>query len=875
MLLSCKEKLLIYNYSILVVAKYRFKNSATQILLLLFSSKKCIKSGHSLYQKRTKPLFTIHLSNCKSSTYTIRHSICKQIPYYRFQRIAMIRNFFKVAYRNLLRNKGFSLINITGLAIGMAAAILILLWIQDELRYDQFHKNKERIYEVWNRVPFDGQLSCWNTTSALLGPVLEKDLPEIARAVRVNNSTSSLLSVGDKKMMKSGNIVDTGFLQMFTFPMLKGNPLTALNDVHSVVLTEKTVKSLFGDEDAMGKVIKIGDKDHYTVTGILKDLPNNTRFDFEYLLPWSALKYREGEDLGWHDNSTPTYVMLKPNVSDATVTRKIKEFKQHYDGEAKDLKWELFIYPLDRWRLHSSFNSAGVEDNGGRSSFVKLFGIIAGFILLIACINFMNLSTARSEKRAKEVGIRKAVGANKSSLIIQFIGESIFLAFLAGVVAIIIVQLSLPAYNQLTDKKLFIHYSNIYAFIGFILFTGLLAGSYPAFFLSSFQPVKVLKGTFKKANALVTPRKVLVVLQFTFATVLIICTIIVKQQIDYARDRETGYNKDNLIYHFMTGDIPKNYALIKNELLTSGIAKSITKTNSPLTERWSDGWGQSWEGKDPNGKTSFDRYLSDEGLGVTAGLQFIQGRDLDLKQFPTDSTGMIINESALKIMKFKDPIGKVVGDLGINWHIVGVIKDFILTSPYEPTRPILICGAKSTFMSFNVMQIKLNATTKNLEKAAAIFKKYNPDYLFDPKFVDEEYARKFENEKRQGTLAGLFAGLTIFISCLGLFGLTTYMAENRIKEIGVRKILGASVSSITTLLSKDFVKLVIISFLIATPLAWWAMSKWLQSYTYHVGIEWWVFALAGSLSVVIALLTVSYQSVKAAVANPVKSLRTE
>jgi len=792
----------------------------------------------------------------------------------------MIRNFFKVAYRNLLRNKGFSAINITGLATGMAAAVLILLWIQNELSYDGFHKNKDRIYETWNCVAFDGRRSCWNSVSALTARALEKDLPEVERAVRVVNNNSVLFSVGDKKIMKWGNTVDTGFLQMFSFPMLSGNPSTALNDMHSVVLTEKTAKSLFGEEEAMGKIIKIENKDNFTVTGILKDLPENSRFNFEYLLPWSYIKYEEGQDLGWHDNSIPTYVMLKPNANYAAVAAKIKGLKQKYDAEAKTMKWELFIYPLSRWRLYSSFTN-GVEDSGGRMTFVKLFGTIAAFILLIACINFMNLSTARSEKRAKEVGIRKVVGAQKSSLISQFIGESVFLAFLAGIAAIIIVQISLPGYNQLTDKKLFINFGNIYtwvAFTGFILFTGLLAGSYPAFFLSSFQPIKVLKGTFKKANALVTPRKVLVVLQFTFATMLIICTIIIKQQIDYARDRETGYNKDNLVYHFMTGDIPKNYALIKNELLASGIAKSITKTNSPLTERWSNGYGQDWEGKSPNDKTSFDRYLSDEGLGVTAGLHFIQGRDFDLKQFPTDSTGLIINESSLKIMKFKDPVGKIVGDLGIKWHIVGVIKDFILTSPYEPTRPILICGARSRFMSFYTMQIKLNGnnpTAQNLQKAAAIFKKYNPEYPFDYKFIDEAYAQKFENEQRQGILAGLFAGLTIFISCLGLFGLATYMAENRIKEIGVRKVLGASVTGITTLLSKDFVKLVIISFVIAAPLSYWAMFKWLQDYEYRVPIQWWVFAVTCFLSVVIAIFTVSYQAIKAALANPVKSLRTE
>jgi len=793
----------------------------------------------------------------------------------------MIKNYIKIALRNLWRHKGFSLINITGLAVGMAAAILVLLWIKNELSYDGFHKNKDRIYEVRNHVSFNGKITCGNSVSEPTASALEKDVPEVERAVRSGEYGNLLLSVGDKKIIKAGNIVDTGFLQIFSFPMLKGDPSTALNDMHSIVLTEKTAKSLFGEDDPMGKIIRIENKDNFTVTGILKDLPNNTRFNFDYLLPWSYKKsHAKGMDFGWNDNSTPTYVMLRPNANYAAAALKIKDLKQHYSDNAKKMKWELFIYPLKRWRLYSSFTN-GVEDNRGRSTFVKLFGIIAGFILLIACINFMNLSTARSEKRAKEVGIRKVVGASKGSLIGQFIGESIFLAFLAGIAAVIIVLISLPAYNQLTGKNLFINFGSIYtwiAFVGFILFTGLLAGSYPAFFLSSFQPVKVLKGTFKKAHALVTPRKALVVLQFTFAIILIICTIIVKQQIDYARNRETGYNKDNLIYHFMTGDIPKNYTLIKNELLASGIARSVTKTNSPLTERWSDGWGQNWEGKDPNDKTSFDRYLADEGLGATAGLQFIQGRDFDLKQFPTDSTAMIVNESSLKIMKFKDPIGKKVSDLGIDWHIVGVIKDFILTNPYEPTRPILICGAKSNFMQFSVIQIKLNgknSTTDNLKRAEVIFKKYNPEYPFEYKFVDEAYAQKFDNEQRQGTLAALSAGLAIFISCLGLFGLAAYMAENRIKEIGVRKVLGASVAGITTLLSKDFLALIIVSFIIAAPLAYWGMSKWLMNYPYRVSINWWVFALAGFLSVMIALITVSYQSIKAAVTNPVNSLRSE
>jgi len=792
----------------------------------------------------------------------------------------MFKNFIKIAYRNLFRSKGFTVINITGLAIGMAATMLIVLLIRHELSYDQFHANKNRIYEVWNRVNFNGKISCWNSVSDPLGPALKNDLPEIEAMARLKLGVTNLLSAGEKKLTKTGYIADSGFLKIFSFPLLEGDVSTALRDKFSVVLTERTSKSLFGKEDALGKIIRVGDKDYVTVTGILKDPPTNTKFDFDYLLPWSYLTYGPGQDLEWGDNSTTTEILLKPNVNIAAVQAKIKNLREKYDEDSRKVDWQLFLYPLDRWHLYSSFTD-GKEDGGGLIMYIRLFGIIAGFILLIACINFMNLSTARSEKRAKEVGIRKVVGAQRSALIVQFIGESALLALLAGVLALVIVELSLPAYNDLIHEKLFIDASSPYtwiAFVGFILFVGILAGSYPAFFLSSFRPGVVLKGTFKKAGALLTPRKVLVVLQFTFAILLIIGTIVIKQEIDYARDRNTGYTKDQLVYQFMTGDISKNYPLIKQALLTSGVAKAVTRTNSPLTEVWANGGGQDWEGKDANDQTQFDRFLEDEGLGVTAGLQFVQGRDLDLERYPTDSTGMVINESALKAMRFKNPIGQKVGDLGVDWHIVGVVRDFILRSPYEPIKPLIICGAKSKFMTFYTLLIKVNGATsmeKNLAQMQAIFKKYNPDYPFDPKFVDQEYARKFADEQLQGTLAALFAGLTIFISCLGLFGLATYMAESRIKEIGIRKVLGASVAGITALLSKDFVRLVIISFLIAAPIAWWGMNKWLQLYTYRVGISWWVFALAAVISVAIALLTVSYQSIKAALTNPAKNLRLE
>ncbi|CAN5445429.1 ABC transporter permease [soil metagenome] len=787
----------------------------------------------------------------------------------------MIKNFFKVAYRNLLRNKGFSVINILGLAVGMAGAMIILLWIQHEVSYDQFHEKKDRIYEAWNRAEFSGEINCWNTTPKVLARTLERDLPEVEQAVRVDWGSNLLFSIGDKRLTLQGTIVDSNFLQVFTFPLLKGNPSTVLKDMHSIVLTETLAKKLYGSGDPIGKVVKLDNKENFTVTGILKDLPTNTRFKFEYLIPWAYKRFIGDDDEYWGNNSTRTYVLLKPNASAVSANAQMKVLKPKYDKD--ETKWEMFIYPMSKWRLYSSFTD-GNEDGGGRIEFVRLFGIIAAFILLIACINFMNLSTARSEKRAKEVGIRKVVGAKKAGLISQFIAESILLSFLAAVLAVVLVQIALPAFNSLTDKQLSVEYGNIYFWLsalGFIIFTGVLAGSYPAFFLSSFQPVKVLKGTFNKAHALVTPRKVLVVLQFTFAIILIICTIIVKQQIGYAQNRETGYNKNNLVYHLFTGDIEKNYTLIKNELLNAGIASSVTKTSAPLTQSWSDGWGQEWEGKDPNDKTDFYRYNEDEGLGVTAGLTFVQGRDFDLQKFPTDSTGMIINESALKVMKFKDPLGKIVKDNGTEWHIVGVIKDFILTSPYEPTKPMLIAGAKAWFQTILIKLNNANSTADNLKKAEAIFKKYNTEYPFEYKFVDDEYAQKFQDEQRQGTLAALFAGLTIFISCLGLFGLATYMAENRIKEIGVRKVLGASVTGIAALLSKDFLKLVIVSFVIAAPISWWAMSAWLKDYPYRVNIEWWVFIMAGFLSVLIAIITVSYQAIKAAVANPVRSLRTE
>ncbi len=789
----------------------------------------------------------------------------------------MFKNYFKTALRNLTKNKTFSFINIAGLAIGMASAMLILLWVQNELSYDNFYKNKDRLYQTWSKDKGNGGIiNCWSNTPKPLAAALKQEYPEVEKATRVSWDQTHLFTIGEKKMNLTGASVDNDFLNMFGFPFLKGNANTALNNSYNIVITKKLAKKLFGNDDAMGKNLQIDNKYNYTISGVMKDLPNNTQFDFEYLVPWHFMSLTNQDDSDWASNSTHNYVLLKPNTNLTAFNKKIANIIIKH-GQS-DWTTQVFLYPVSKLHLYSNFEN-GIPV-GGKIDIVKVFILIAVFILLIACINFMNMSTARSEKRAKEVGIRKVVGARKGSLITQFICESIFIAFIAGILALIIVQLCLPAFNTLTKKELAIEYGNVYfwlSFIGFILFTGIIAGSYPAFFLSSFRPVVVLKGTFKKANALITPRKALVVLQFTFAIAMIICTIIIEQQINYAQERESGYNKNNLLYIPLNGDMTKNIDLIKNDLIGTGIATSVTKTSAPITEGWASG-GSNWQGQPANDKTEFNFFNVDGNIVKTAGLTLLSGRDIDVKTYPTDSNAVLVNEAAVKAMNMKNPIGQIIdtGAWNTDWHVVGVVKDFIIQSPYESIKPMIIQGPKANW--FNFLHIKFtdtHSTAYNIAATEKIFKQFNPLYPFEYHFVDEAYAKKFSDEQTTGTLTALFAALTIFISCLGLFGLATYMAENRIKEIGVRKVLGASVTNITVLLSKNFVKLVAMSIVIASPVAWWAMHQWLEGYEYRIHISWWIFLIAGFVAILIALITVSFQAIKAAIANPVKSLRTE
>jgi putative ABC transport system permease protein len=787
----------------------------------------------------------------------------------------MIRNYLKIAWRNLLNNKAFSFINIVGLAIGFAASALILLWVGDEMSFESSHQNRNRIFQAWNRVTDKGETNSWNVTPQPLGIALQKDYPEVEKMVRVDWPEKYLFQFKENKLKSTVQVVDSTFLDVFTFPLVKGNAKTCLHGANSVVITQDFAKKIFGDKDPIGQIVKLSNEFDFVVTGVLDNLPSNTEFKFDCLVPWRFRVVHNMESLYWGNNSTTTYVMLKNNVDVAAFNAKIKHLRKNYDKESAN--WETFVYPFTKLRLYGKFKN-GVED-GGKIELVRTFTAIALLILLIACINFMNLSTARSEKRAKEVGVRKATGATRFSLIWQFYSESIFTAFLAGLLAIGLVALSLGAFNKLIESNIVINWLDIrllsYAF-GFIILTGLVAGSYPALFLSSFNPLKVLKGSYINVSSTITPRKVLVVFQFVCSILLISCTIIIEQQLDYAQSRKTGYDKENLVFHTLEGDMTKNYELIKDELLKNEIAVTVSKTFSPITETWSNTGGMQWRGKATDDHRNIDRFGADDQIVKALGLELIEGRDFDLKKYPTDSSGVIINETLKKMMGFKNPIGEKIADGGWDFYVIGVVKDFIMQSPFGEISAVTIAGPKMNY--FNAMHVKYNAAKpikENLTKAEAIFKKYNPNYPFDYHFVDEEYHKKFANVTKLSSMAQGFSFLTIFITCLGLLGLVMSLAQSKTKEIGIRKVLGAGVAQLVLLMSKGFVGPIFIAILIASPLAYWIMNQWLEKYTYKITINPLVFVLAGVFTVVIALLTVSYQAIKAALMNPVKSLKTE
>jgi putative ABC transport system permease protein len=794
----------------------------------------------------------------------------------------MIRNYIKIAWRNLIKNKVSSLINVSGLALGMSVATLIGLWIYDELSFDKYHQNYDRIALVIQNVTNNGNKRTLFQVPFPLGDELRKSYgSDFKHIVMSSGSETHILTFNDKKLSKSGYYMEPEALEMLNIKMLTGSNKDGLTDPSSILLSQSVAKAFFGDADPMGKIIKIDNKLNVKVTGVYLDLPYNSSFaDLTYMAPWNLLvsdaKLKERKN-PWRGNAFLLFIQLADNANMDKVSFKIRDVKiKKINRDELVQKPQLFLYPMSHWYLYPQFKN-GVNV-GGRIIYVWLFGIIAVFVLLLACINFMNLSTAKSEKRCKEVGIRKTIGSLRSQLILQFLIESLLVVAFAFILSLILVQLALPFLNEIADKKMSILWDHPLFWLlglGFCLVTGIIAGSYPAFYLSSFRPVKVLKGIFKVGRFAVVPRKALVVLQFTVSAILIIGTFIVFRQIQFAKNRPIGYNRDGLVVMPMSnGSIHSQFTTVKDELMKTGAITAIAECESGTTDIYSTNSGFDWPGKDPALGVDFPNTKISLGYGKTVGWQFLEGRDFS-EEFHTDSLAFVVNETAANYMGLKDPVGQTVKWDGTPYKVIGVIKDMIQESPYALVRPSFFHLSKD---SLNYITIRINpkfSASEALVKIESVFRTFNPAQPFEYQFADEEYAKKFGNEERIGKLASLFAGLAIFLSCLGLFGMASFMAEQRIKEIGIRKVLGASVFNLWSLLSKDFVALVFISLVIATPLSYYFMSSWLQNYTYRSNVPWWIFAITGFGAVMLTLLTVSYQSIKAALINPVKSLNTE
>ncbi|UFH53060.1 ABC transporter permease [Spirosoma sp. KNUC1025] len=793
----------------------------------------------------------------------------------------MLRNYLKIAWRNLIREKGYASLNMAGLAVGMAASTLIFLWIQSELTYDRFYSKTDRIFQVYNQDIFSGNPAVWGTTPLPLAPTLKQNYPDVEEAIRYR-PTTLLLTANDKKMNVEGAFADPSFLNVFDFALLAGNREKVLTGSNGIVITKSLAEKLFGSSDAIGKTLQLDHTDSFLVTGVLHDLPNNTQFNnISFLLPWTAFAVPGWDSDGWGSNNNYTFVLLKDKINSATANEKIKHVTaEHLKGVVEDVSHrQIFLHPATKWHLYSKQENGQLVD--GKIGTVHLFSLIAALILLVAAVNFINLTTARSEKRAKEVGIRKVVGAQKRSLVFQFISESLLLAFFAGLLALLVVLAFIPTFNSLTNKQLSLELGTINFWLvasTFVLFTGLLAGSYPAFFLASFQPGMVVKGAHQSINTVFSLRKGLVITQFTFAIVLIIGTLVINDQIHYAQNRDNGYDQNNLLFMSMTGDMSTHYWSFQQELIHDGAAVSVSKSLGPITNLNSRQWGLSWPGSTKADKDiEFDRFAADELFLKTTGTKLLVGRDINVHEYPTDSTAVLLNETAVKTMHLKNPLGTSIRFDSHDWHVVGVVKDFIFASPYEPINPVVVHGPAGS-IPLEWMSIRLNpanSTAKNLEITEQITKKYNPNYPFEYTFADESYKAKFADEQRTGSLISLFTGLTIIISCLGLFGLAAYTAQQRTKEIGVRKVLGATVTNIVGLLTKEFIQLIGIAFVIGAPIGWYVMEKWLQDYSYRIAIGVGVFLLTLSSAIVIVTLTVSFQAIKAALVNPVKSLRSE
>jgi len=791
----------------------------------------------------------------------------------------MFQNYFLLAWRHLGRNRGYTIINIAGLSIGMAIALVIGLWITDETTFDHYAPHHSRLAAGWlnqrlNNATKKGEFYTDQTIMMPLGNTLNTQYKELfSRVALTHSSGTRLFNYGDKTVSGISQTAQPDLPGMFSFRMLIGSA-DATKDPSTIIIAKSLAKAIFGNGDPLGKTVKVDNTLEYRIGGIYEDLPRNTTFNgLQAIFPWgNAENSYHRDNTSWQDHNGALFVELAPGVTAEQATARVKNLTTPFE---KDFHEEVLIYPIDKAYLYNQFEFN--KPAGGRITMVWLFGIIGAFVLLLACINFMNLATARSEKRAKEVGIRKTIGSLRSQLIAQFLSESVLLAVISLCFALILALVSLPFFNGLADKQMSIPWTSslfIISMLCFTVFTGLLAGSYPAFYLSAFRPVKVLKGKLQVGKSASLPRQILVVLQFAVSLILIIGTTIVYRQILYTKDRPIGYNREGLFTVDMnTPDIGNHYEALRAELIQRGLAANVAASDMKPTD-FEDGNSIDWAGKRPEQNTiGFNNVNITPDYGRTIGWTITRGRDMS-RDFPTDSNAAILNEKSVRSIGFKDPIGQIVKLFGKPYTVVGVCADMVNNNPYDTAQNAIFVGGRYT----GEMIVKINADNnphKMLAAMASVFKKYNPSSPFIYKFVDEAYAVKFKAEEQIGNLAAVFTGLAIFISCLGLFGLASFVAEQRTKEIGVRKVLGAGLLNLWGLLSKEFLKLTALSILIGIPLAYYGMDKWIQGYLYHAPLSWWIFAAAGLGLIAITLLTVSYQALKAALMNPVKSLRSE
>ncbi|RQO75040.1 cell division protein FtsX [Pedobacter sp. KBW06] len=791
----------------------------------------------------------------------------------------MFRQHLKIALRNLWKNKGYTLINVGGVAIGLASCMLLLLYVAHEWSYNRQFSNYDKTYVVYNNTKTPNEVLSWPWTPSVMAKEVGQQISGVSRASCSTNPAPLLIANGQRGFKKQAVFADQDFLKILDYKFIKGNPEKALAAVNGIILTESTAKSLFGDEDPINKTLKLENSQLLKVEAVIADIPETNTIRFDYLMPWAAYEkqYPWSKDAGWGSHYALTLVQLEDNRFFDQVSKEIKGiFKRHEKGTLA----EAMIHPFSKWHLYSRFENG--KSVGGKIDQVKIFVGIAFCILLIACVNFMNLSTARSQKRAKEVGVRKAIGSSRKSLISQFLVESVLFSFLGMLLAFVLMEISLPYFNGLLHIELVINYSNWEFWLvlfALTLFTGFVAGSYPAFYLSSFEPVKVLKSLSIGGNSSVSIRKVLVVFQFVFAVCLMICTIVVYQQLNYIKDKSIGYEKAGLIEIPLQGTLGKglggkeNLDVLKDELIKSGAVNSVSFFSSSMNWDGHRTFDMNWPGKSKKELVYFNYRCAGYDFVKTIGSKMISGREFSARY--KDSTNVIVNESAVRVMGLKDPIGTVISMGQDQVKIIGVIKDFVVGSPYQQAAPMVIYDWN---VNFNFALVRLNPAmnvSSSVQRIDEVMKRLNPDFPMERSFVDEDFKLKFQNEQLLGTLANWFGGFAIFISCLGLLGLTLYMAEQRKKEISIRKVLGASAIDVLSLLNKDFMKLVGIANLIGFPLAYVIMTKWLSAYEFRVGISILPFAMALGLSLIIAILTLSVQSAKVLKSNPVDGLKYE